>query len=76
MRGRELRQRGNDKVSVSKLTAVAAAADATPRSDKVCRFGIDKEHVTCVHFHHEFEIVEVPTQGHVSIVVGGGAKQC
>jgi hypothetical protein len=73
VRGRELRQRGDDKVSVSKLSAVAAAADATPRSYKVRRVGIDKEHVTCVHFHHEFEIVEVPTQGRVSIIVGGGA---
>ena len=61
MRGRELCQRGDDEVSVSKLTAAAAAAaDAPPRSDTVRRVGIDEEHVTCVHLHHEFEIAEVP----------------
>jgi hypothetical protein len=56
VRGRELCQRGDDEVSVSKLTAAAAAAaaEATPRSDKVRRVGIDEEHVTCVHLHHEF----------------------
>ncbi len=64
MRGRELRQRGDDEVSVSKLTtaAAAAAADATPRFHKVRRVSVDKEHVTCVQFHHEFEIAEVPAR--------------
>jgi len=63
VRGRELCQRGDDEVSVSKLTAAAAAAaaaDAPPRSDTVRRVGIDEEHVTCVHLHHEFEVAEVP----------------
>ena len=55
------------EVSVSKLTTAAAAAaaadaDATPRFHKVRRVSVDKEHVTCVQFHHEFEVAEVPAR--------------
>jgi hypothetical protein len=59
VRGRELRQGGDDEMSAAKLLA-AAAADAAPLTHKTRSVGVDKEHVTCVHLHHELEVAEVP----------------
>lgn len=62
MRGRELRQCGDNKMRVADLPGAAArkevlvfssTADATPRSHEVRCVGVDEKNVTCVHLHHD-----------------------